>query len=114
MASRAPNSEQPDAPPSVLIVDDSVVARAVMARAIDGAGRFIVAGAVPDAQAAQAFLARHRVDVIVLDIEMPGVDGLTALPDLITMANGARVLIVSSAASEGAATTVQALALGVR
>ncbi|MGN6821142.1 MAG: chemotaxis protein CheB [Sphingomonas sp.] len=107
-------SDIPDfqAPPSVLIVDDSVVARAVMARAIDGSGRFVVAGAVPDAQAALAFLARHRVDVILLDIEMPGTDGLTALPDLIAAAQGARVLIVSSACTDGAVASVQALALG--
>ncbi|THD36829.1 MAG: chemotaxis-specific protein-glutamate methyltransferase CheB [Sphingomonas sp.] len=112
MAAAVPDYEECDAPPSVLIVDDSVVARAVMARAIDGAGRFIVAGAVSDAHAAQAFLAKHRVDVIVLDIEMPGIDGLTALPDLIAASRGARVLIVSSACADGAATTIQALALG--
>ena len=111
MASRAPDKDF-DEPPSVLIVDDSVVARAVMARAIDGAGEFIVAGAVADAYAAQEFLSRHRVDVIVLDIEMPGIDGLTALPDLIAAGRGARVLIVSSSAADGASATVQALALG--
>jgi two-component system chemotaxis response regulator CheB len=112
MASQASSHAVSDGRPSVLIVDDSVVARAIIARSIDAGGRFLVAGAVPNAQAAQAFLAKHRVDVILLDIEMPGVDGLTALPDLIAASQGARVLIVSSACGEGAAATVQALALG--
>jgi two-component system chemotaxis response regulator CheB len=112
MASQAPIIRAPTTPPSVLIVDDSVVARAVISRSIDAGGKFLVAGAVPNAQAAQAFLAKHRVDIILLDIEMPGIDGLTALPDLIAASQGARVLIVSSACGEGAAATVQALALG--
>ena len=96
----------------ILIVDDSVVARAVIARAIEASGRFVVAGAVPHATAALAFLRDHPVDGIVLDIEMPGVDGLTALPDLIAASGDAKVLIVSSSCGDGAAATIEALALG--
>lgn len=100
-----------DDPPQVLIVDDSAVARAVIARALEGA-RFTVAGAVSNAAAALSFLRETRVDAVVLDIEMPGTSGLAALPDLIVAGRGAKVLIVSSSATEGAAATIEALALG--
>ncbi|OYY90671.1 MAG: chemotaxis response regulator protein-glutamate methylesterase [Sphingomonas sp. 28-66-16] len=99
-------------PARILIVDDSVVARAIIARMIEAKGRFAVAGAVPDVRAALQFLANNRVDVILLDIEMPGIDGLTALPDMIVAGRGARVLVVSSSCAEGAAATIQALTLG--
>jgi len=96
----------------ILIVDDSVVARAVIGKMIEAEPRFTVAGAVADAHAALDFLQRESVDVILLDIEMPGVDGLTALPDLLACGRGARVIVVSSSCAEGAAATIQALTLG--
>ncbi len=96
----------------VLIVDDSVVARAVIARMIDETNRFVVVGMVADAAAALSFLQSNQVDIILLDIEMPGVDGLTALPDVIAAGKGAHVLVVSSSCAEGAAATIQALTLG--
>ncbi len=99
-------------PARILIVDDSVVARAVIARMIDQGGRFTVAGAVSDVQAALGFLAGARVDIVLLDIELPGMDGLSALPDVIAAGKGAKVLVVSSAAGDGGAAAIQALALG--
>ncbi|MGN7999583.1 chemotaxis-specific protein-glutamate methyltransferase CheB [Sphingomonas sp. 22176] len=96
----------------VLIVDDSVVARSVLTRMIEATQRFRVAAALSEARAALDYLARETVDIILLDIAMPGIDGLTALPDVVAAGKGAKVLIVSSSADEGAATTLQALALG--
>jgi two-component system chemotaxis response regulator CheB len=96
------------APRPVLIVDDSVVARAVVGRLIEASGRWTVACAVPSVDAALAFLAQNAVDFILLDIHMPGIDGLSGLPDLLAAAPGAKVIVVSSAAAAG----VQALALG--
>lgn len=96
----------------ILIVDDSVVARAVIGRMIDQGRGYEVAAAVSDVHAALAFLSREKVDLVLLDIEMPGIDGLTALPDVISAAGDAKVLVVSSTCDEGAAATVQALALG--
>jgi len=99
-------------PARVLIVDDSAVARAVMERVLATTDRYVVIASVTTAGAALDVLARERVDYVLLDIQMPGTDGLSALPDLIAAGQGARVLIVSGQASEGAAATVQALALG--
>lgn len=96
----------------VLVVDDSAVARAVIGRAIETDPRFTVVGSVPHSAAALGFLKTNRVDALVLDIEMPGVNGLAALPSLITEGKGAKVLIVSSSAGDGASATVAALALG--
>jgi two-component system chemotaxis response regulator CheB len=96
---------------SVLVIDDSVVARAVLTRLVDASGRFMVAGAVATAAAALEFLARSSVDIILLDVALPGVDGITALPELIAAARGAKVVIVSASA-EGSDTRGRALALG--
>jgi len=96
----------------VLIVDDSAVARAVMERVLATTDRYVVIASVTTAGAALDVLARERVGLILLDVEMPGTDGLTALPGLIAAGQGATVIVVSGQAGEGAATTVQALALG--
>jgi two-component system chemotaxis response regulator CheB len=102
----------PDRPISVLIVDDSAVARAALSRIVESGHGLTLASAVESGPAAIAWLQRHSVDVVLLDIEMPGVSGLAALPDLLAAGQGAQVLIVSSTAREGAQATLQALALG--
>lgn len=99
-------------PIRVLLVDDSLVARTVLARLLDSRPEFEIAGAAPTADQAIHFLTTHEIDIVVLDVEMPGKDGLTALPEILAASHGARVLIVSSAAEAGASATVRALTLG--
>ena len=99
-------------PIRVLIVDDSVVARAVLARLLADHHDIQVMGQAGSAPAALKLLEDKQVDIILLDIEMPGVNGLVALPDLIRVGRGARVLIVSSAAGDGAEATITALRQG--
>jgi two-component system chemotaxis response regulator CheB len=68
-----------------------------------------VAGTAEDAIDA---LHTVSVDIILLDLEMPGAGGLNSIPRILAVAGGARVMIVSSLAEEGAEETVAALALG--
>jgi two-component system, chemotaxis family, protein-glutamate methylesterase/glutaminase len=96
----------------VLIIDDSAVARAVLARICGDLPDTQVVASVSNAGAALSFLQANSVEVILLDIDMPGTDGLSALPDLRTAARGARIIVVSSTCEEGSAAAVQAMALG--
>lgn len=99
-------------PIKVLVIDDSVVARAALSRIIGEAPDFELAAALDGAQRAIDWLRETRVDIILLDIQMPGLDGLAALPRLIEVAGRARILMVSTLAAEGAKATVRALSLG--
>lgn len=96
----------------LMIVDDSVVARAVLSRMIESDGAFEVVALAANAEDALVTLATVQVDTIILDLEMPGLGGLRSIPKIIQAANGARVMIVSTLADEGAEQTVAALALG--
>ena len=100
------------APIRVLIVDDSVVARAVLSRLLSEQDDIHVVGQAGSAASAHKLLQEQKVDIILLDLEMPGVDGLAALPELIRASDGARVLIVSSACADGAASSIAALRQG--
>jgi two-component system, chemotaxis family, protein-glutamate methylesterase/glutaminase len=105
--------ESPAEPPlRVMIVDDSAVARAVLSRMIACHADFEIVATACSAGEALDALKVVRADVILLDVEMPGASGLEALPEILRMGRGARVLIVSSMAEEGAETTVRALADG--
>ena len=95
-----------------MIVDDSMVARAVLSRMIETDGAFEIAAVAGTAEDAVDALQHVRVDIILLDLEMPGAGGLSNLPRIIEAARGARVMIVSSLADEGAEETIAALAMG--
>jgi two-component system chemotaxis response regulator CheB len=95
-----------------MIVDDSMVARAVLSRMIESDPDFEIAAVAGTAEDAIDALHEVRVDIVLLDLEMPGAGGLKSIPRIIRAAGGARVMIVSSLAEEGAEETVAALALG--
>ena len=95
-----------------MIVDDSMVARAVLSRMVEADSAFEIAAVAGTAEDAIDALHEVRVDIVILDLEMPGAGGLKSIPRIIRAAAGAKVMIVSSLAEEGAEETVAALALG--
>ncbi|HUE78914.1 MAG TPA: chemotaxis-specific protein-glutamate methyltransferase CheB [Sphingomicrobium sp.] len=95
-----------------MIVDDSMIARAVLSRMIESDDDFEIVAVAGTAEDSIEALQAVSVDVILLDLEMPGAGGLKSIPRIIAAAGGARIMIVSSLAEEGAEQTVAALALG--
>ena len=95
-----------------MIVDDSMVARAVLSRMVESDPAFEIAAVAGTAEDAIDALQAVKVDTILLDLEMPGAGGLKMIPQILKAADGARVMIVSTLADEGAEQTVAALALG--
>jgi two-component system chemotaxis response regulator CheB len=102
----------PRRPIRLMIVDDSMVARAVLTRMIEFDPNFEIVAVAGTAEHAIEALGQVTVDTVLLDLEMPGLGGLKSIPRIIQAARGAKVLIVSSLAEEGAEATVAALALG--
>jgi two-component system, chemotaxis family, protein-glutamate methylesterase/glutaminase len=98
--------------PRLLIVDDSVVVRSAIDHIVAGKGGIVVAGKVPHIDAATAFLSANRVELVLLDHEMPGQNGLEGLPAILELAQGARVAMLSGHCAQGSEIAVRALALG--
>src|SRR5690349_23733824 len=96
----------------LMIVDDSTVARAVLSRMIESDPAFEICAVAGTAEDAIEALDQVRVDIVILDLEMPGAGGLKSIPRIIAAAACAKVMIVSSLAEDGAEETVAALALG--
>ena len=82
---------------SVLIVDDHPVVRRGLRVLLEVAGGFEVAGEAGDGDTALALAAEHTPDVILLDLKLPGVDGIAVLAALKARDSAARVLVLTSA-----------------
>lgn len=111
-ARKLPNGPRGRRPTRIIIIDDSLVARTALRRLAESAGDLQVVAVAATAQHALDVLGTERVDVILLDLEMPGMGGLEALPKLIEKGQGARILVVSALTADGAEHTLAALSLG--
>ena len=95
----------------VLVIDDSAVARRMLAKVIAQDSRLEVVGTAPDALIARNKIERLKPDVLTLDVEMPGMDGITFLGQLMRL-RPMPVVMVSALTEAGAGVTLQALELG--
>src|ERR1039458_3241865 len=96
----------------VLIVDDSVVMRSLLRTVVCSDANLEVAGTAADGVSALNSLALNHPDVILLDVEMPVMDGLTTLRELRRRGNRMPVIMCSSLTQRGAKVTIEALAGG--
>lgn len=95
-----------------MVVDDSVVVRTVIERILNADPAFTVVHKTSSAEYALRYLADHAVDLVLLDIELPGQSGLAALPQILRTNPLVKVAILSGKCEEGSAAAIEALALG--
>jgi len=95
----------------VLVIDDSAVMRAFLGKVVGSQPDMELAGVVPDPLLAIDRVRRSAPDVVTLDVEMPGMNGLEFLRKLMAV-KPLPVIMISSLTREGADTTMRALELG--
>ncbi len=96
----------------VMIVDDSAVIRGLLKRALESDPAVVVVASVSNGQQALTTVVRHDIEIIVLDIEMPVMDGMTALPLLLEAKPGVQVVMASTLTRMNAEISLRAMANG--
>jgi two-component system chemotaxis response regulator CheB len=99
-------------PIRVLVVDDSLVIRGLIARHLKDAPGITVVGSASDGAKAVDIVGRGGVDVVILDIEMPVMDGIAALPKLLAIDPKLVVIMASTLTTRNADISLKALKLG--
>lgn len=107
-----PEPDQSSIKYAVMIVDDSAFIRGAIARAIESDPNLVIISSVSNGEQAVKSLGRSPVDVIVLDIEMPVMDGLTALPKLKEIDPAVQVIMASTLTQKNAEISLKAMSLG--
>src|SRR5580765_5289962 len=99
-------------PIRVMIVDDAVVVRGLVSRWIDEETGLKTVASLRTGREAIDQITRVNPDVVILDIEMPDVDGLTALPQLLERKRDLIVIMASTLTRRNAEVSLKALSLG--
>jgi two-component system chemotaxis response regulator CheB len=99
-------------PIRVMVVDDAVVVRGLLARWIETESGLRMVASVRSGREAIEQLERANPDVVILDVDMPDTDGITALPRLLEKKRDLVVIMASTLTRRNAEISLRALALG--
>lgn len=99
-------------PIRVMIVDDSSLIRSILTRALVSDPEITVITTATNGYVALNYIKKYDIEVLILDIEMPEMDGITALPKIIENSPNIKIIMVSSLSAQNAPVTIQALSLG--
>ena len=105
-------SRQEDDVCHVMVVDDSAVIRGYIRRLLQETAGIEVVASAGNGQAAVEAVRKYPVDVIILDIEMPVLDGLSALPQLLEVDPTVKIIMASTLTVANADVSLKALAAG--
>jgi DNA-binding NarL/FixJ family response regulator len=81
---------------SILLADDQELLRLGFRMVLDAQPDFVVAGEASDGEEAIAFVAAHAPDVVLMDVRMPGVDGVEATRRIVAAGSPSRVIILTT------------------
>jgi two-component system chemotaxis response regulator CheB len=99
-------------PIRVMLVEDSAIVRGLITRALEADPQIELLESASNGQVAVNNIERIDPDVVILDIEMPEMDGLTALPILLQKKPGLVVIMASTLTTRNAEISMKALELG--
>ena len=108
----ATNKSERSATIRVMVVDDSAVVRGFIVRILEAEPGIDVVATCANGQIAVQQAARLALDVIILDVEMPVMDGLTAVPKLLAANPHARIVMASTLTQRNAGVSLEALQRG--
>src|SRR5271154_5599861 len=111
LASASP-ATRADKPIRVMVVDDAIVVRSLLARWVDAEPDMQIVASLRTGREVVEQIDHSEADVVVLDIDMPEMDGITALPLLLQKKRDLVVIMVSTLTRRSAEISFRALALG--
>ena len=100
------------APLRVMVVDDAVVVRGLISRWVELESGLELVASLRDGREAIEQLEKANPDVVILDVDMPDTDGITALPHLLAKKRDLVVIMASTLTRHNAEISLRALALG--